>query len=107
MTSKTGVWRRVVHHAGSWSGLTSRLRSNSEAGERVVASALALIVVGSMLAIGSVHLPAFLVVAALSLAVGTLALKLRTARNRALRTPIPLLILLALAAYTLVQAAPL
>jgi tetratricopeptide (TPR) repeat protein len=64
-------------------------------------------VIGSVLAIGALHLPVLLLVAALSFGAAAVALHRRALSRDGLVMPLPSLVCAALAAYTLLQALPL
>lgn len=70
--------------------------------DRAIAALLGLVVMGSALAIGTVHLPVLLVVGLLAVASAVLSLAEGAARPSG-----PVIVLLALSAYTLLQALPL
>ncbi|MBN2197036.1 MAG: O-antigen ligase family protein [Polyangiaceae bacterium] len=74
-------------------------------GDRLLAVGLGVTVVGSVLAVGTVHPPWVLVFGLVAVATGTLALVLSPSRWRKL--PPPALILAGLAGYTTFQALPL
>jgi tetratricopeptide (TPR) repeat protein len=74
---------------------------------RVPAVLLAITVALSVLAIGTVHLPVLLIVAALAFASAALALRPRAEGGAGLSIPLPTLLFGILAAYTLIQAVPL
>jgi hypothetical protein len=67
---------------------------------------LAATVAGSVLAIGSVHVPVLLIVAALALTSAALAFSIQAAERRRLPLSLPVAALLALSAYSWLQAAP-
>src|SRR5689334_16357522 len=67
---------------------------------------VAVAVVGSVLAIGTVHLPVLLVVAAVSFAAAAVALRRAALGRDGLVIPLPALAAAGLAAYTLLQAVP-
>ena len=68
---------------------------------------VAVVVVGSVLAVGSVHPPVMAIVGGLSIIAGALALWLRVQQRRAFPFFRPALALLALAGYTALQLVPL
>jgi lipopolysaccharide biosynthesis regulator YciM len=79
----------------------------STASTRVLRLLLALTVSGSVLAIGSVHLPVLLVVAAAAVASAALAFYVQAEARRRLPFSLPVVTLLALSGYSLLQAMPL
>lgn len=92
---------RHVHHEGS------RAPDRPADGLEVPAWMLTVVIVGSGLAIGTVHVPVLAVVAALAFASTALVL-FRSAEARASRVfPLPAVICAVLLAYTLLQAVPL
>ena len=85
-----------------------RERGEVRPDDQIVAGALlAGAVVVSILAIGAVHLPVLLGVAALSFAAAAVALQRRAVGRDGLVVPLPAVLCLALAAYTLLQILPL
>lgn len=83
----------------------SALARLARRGDTVLGAGLGLTVVGSMLAVGSVHPPWVIAFAAIAIATGTLAIVLGAIRARDL--PPPAAILAALAGYTALQCTPL
>jgi hypothetical protein len=75
--------------------------------QRLPAILLAVVVVGSVLAIGTVHLPVLALVATLSFGAAALAVFRRAQTARGLSLPLPALIFAGLALYTLLQLVPL
>lgn len=82
-------------------------RAGSTGREAAAAWALAAATAGSVLAVGAVHLPVLLAVAATILAAALLSMDFYPRRPSDLRGAAPAAIALALAGYTLLQAAPL
>lgn len=74
--------------------------------QRLPAILVALAVVGSVLAIGSVHLPVLAVVAAVTAAAAAIAVYRQAQTDRGLVIPVPALVIAGLAAYTLLQTLP-
>jgi hypothetical protein len=75
--------------------------------QTLAAGLLAAAVVGSVLAIGALHLPVLLVVAALSFGAAAVALRRWAGGRGGVTLPLPALIFAGLGAYTLLQAVPL
>ncbi len=75
--------------------------------QTLAAGLLAVAVVGSVLAIGAVHLPVLLVTAALAFGAAAVALNRQALGHRGVSVPLPALVCAGLAAYTLLQALPL
>jgi hypothetical protein len=76
------------------------------ASQRLPALLVALAVVGSVLAIGSVHLPVLAVVAAVTATAAAIAVHRQAQTERGLVLPLPALVVAALAVYTLLQTIP-
>jgi tetratricopeptide (TPR) repeat protein len=81
-----------------WGGIKGQASASSRA-------SLILVIIGSVSALGSIHVPVLLVVAALSTCSAALAAVRSTVFGR--RAPVPLFIILALTTVTLLQAVPL
>jgi tetratricopeptide (TPR) repeat protein len=79
----------------------------TEGSQAVPAWMLTAVVAGSVLAIGTVHLPVLAVVAAISFAAAVIALRRQAEARGGILVPLPAIVLAALAAYTLLQAIPL
>jgi tetratricopeptide (TPR) repeat protein len=75
--------------------------------QRLPGLLLAVVVAGSVLAIGGLHLPVLLIVALLSFAAAALALHRQATTHTGLVIPVPTIIFAALAAFTLLQIIPL
>ncbi|HZF48717.1 MAG TPA: O-antigen ligase family protein [Polyangiaceae bacterium] len=81
-------------------------RSPADRSLRALSVLLAATVAGSVLAIGSVHIPVLLVVAAFAITSAALAFHVQAASGRPLPLSLPVATFLALSAYSLLQAAP-
>ena len=92
--------RRRAKRASSLAAQTARY-------EKVALSLLALTVVGSVLAVGSVHVPALLAVSAVAAGGAAVAVRLDIATSGRVPLSAPVALVLGLAGYTLLQAAPL
>ena len=73
---------------------------------RIPTALLALTVAGSVLAVGTVHLPVLLVVAVFAFAGAAFALRERALAGKSVAPPLPALVCVALALFTLAQATP-
>ncbi len=74
--------------------------------QRLAGALLAVAVAGSVLAIGALHLPVLLAVAAVSFAAAAVALHRRALGRDGLALPLPAIVAAGLAAYTLLQVVP-
>ena len=86
-----------------------RIESSDDAGDAqtLPAALLGVVVVGSVLAIGTVHLPVLALVSLLTFAAAGIAVYRQTQSDRGLALPLPAILFAALAAYTLLQVVPL
>src|SRR5262245_61462311 len=102
-----GLWPALRRTAGADRSSRGHARNAaSRADERLVAALFALAVGGSVLAIGSVHVPVLVVVALVATAALGIALRYRLAPLR-LTVGTPAIICICLVAYTLLQTVPL
>ncbi|APR82150.1 Hypothetical protein A7982_07499 [Minicystis rosea] len=105
-----------VHSEGESRGRRRRRRIRIEGDEapasaldtlRLPAILLAVVVIGSVLAIGTVHLSVLAVVAAVTFAAAGIAVHRQAQTRRGLVVPLPALVFAGLALFTLLQAIPL